>query len=183
MSALIPPGGQIDTVEHLASFVVDSVKSMGRGHKGREKYYITVKIDGDEQKEIAFHTCSKTLEIAYEMIEVIGRETKGLNADEFKDYLNEHKGKRIWFGVTDRGTGDLVSTYQTDRFGHSLVPFPLKPTHSIIEHRVREQLRENARLQKSRVDNAVDLNDQPLRVKLKRRDRHPVNHNPVDTNN
>jgi len=169
---LIPPG-QVDVVKHLASFEVESVIAMGRGSKGREKYYIKVKIGGDENKLIAFHTYSKTLEVAYEMIEVIGSQTKDLNAAEFKNYLNENKGKRIWFSMTKSGNDEAVNAYQADRHGHSLEYFI--PMSTRIEYKVLEQLHQNARLNQSRVDNSVDLNDQSLRLKLKKKNRH--NHN------
>ena len=173
------PPGELDAVEDLTSFEVDGrVRAMGRGSKGREKYYIKVKIGGDDNKVIAFHTCSKTLEVAYKMIEVIGSQTKDLDAEQFKNYLNENKGKRIWFNVTNSGISDRVVAYQADEHGHSLQYFiPM----ARIEHRVREQLRENARLDQSRVDNSVDLNDQPVRLKLKKKGRHPVNHDPINT--
>jgi hypothetical protein len=169
-------GNHIGVQQHLLSFEVLDVQPFGLDAKNKERYWVKVKY-GDG-KLAAFHTQSKSLKTAFEMIEVVGQQTKNLNPAEFKEYINSVQGKRIWFDMTNESKNpafkkDRVIAYKANRHGHSL-EYAFSETKGFsptitINNTIIDELKRVARLHQTQVDSSANLDPNNVRVVLKRK--------------
>lgn len=152
----------VEQPAHLSFEVVENgIRSLGRNEDGKERFLIKVKFGNG--KVVAFRTESKSLNTAFEMIEVFGQQTKDLKVNEFDAYMNTSYGKRMWFDMTNisKNPGlkiDQVIGYKRDRHGTSLEYAFQQQKYSTfhpsltISNAVIDELKKQAKLHQARLD-------------------------------
>jgi hypothetical protein len=160
--------------------VVGGVERIGRDDKnGNTRYLIKVKFlssskDPKDIREETFQAESKSLQTAFEMIEVVAQQTRGLDREGFVKFQNSNRGKRMWFDMTNISNQpgsktDLVTVYKKDHHGNSL-EYVFAGTPKIkIENKILDELQDIAKRHQTHIDPSVDLNQHNIQVLLKRK--------------
>jgi hypothetical protein len=179
----LPAGQHLGIEEDSLSFEVldNGVEAQGLSENNRERYLIKVKFA--EDKLVVFRCESKSLKTAFEMIEMVGQQTKDLDSAKFKEYLNSVHGKRIWVDMTNISEHpgfktDRVIAYEENRHGNALqYAFPkakgFTPVISINNDLLGE-LKRLAKQHQMQPDASRDLNRHDVRVVLKKKEKEDV---------
>src|SRR5271170_2463379 len=93
----------INIEQHLACFQVKEMLTFDHEPKThKERYWIKVSFEKDSagnEKVAAFHCKSQSLKNCFEMIEAFGQQCKGMQSQEFNEFMQTTAGKEMFFAM------------------------------------------------------------------------------------
>lgn len=99
---------------------------------GLQEYEIVAAFNEDETKCARFSVWAKSMKIAFEVIEGIGRHTDSLNEDQFDEFITKHVEKQTTFRIgishDEKEGEDTVSFHRRGRISTAFKTiFPSQP--------------------------------------------------------